>query len=271
MSGPPHETFVGQLISSPVGSWITVDLALRGDGDHLVGEDERHPQVPVRVEAAAVRRPEPRALGGRRAGKRGFAEHGAVGLGRPEQAVRADEESDDVPAHRLADVEVRLVGVEGQAVREGEARRHHLGAGARLVGGPDAAVPTDDHVLGAPEADADLPEALDRDRFEHRCAMWGGNDRVGRYASEKRRRLRTRSPSAPFPMISWVTPGGSLPLTAFAASPRASTLLTKSSAAGFAIPLTSDRAGPRVAGRARLRALAFFARFFMAVCYTGWF
>src|SRR2546425_741017 len=73
-------------------------------------------------------------------------------------------------------------------------------------------------------------------------------------------------------MISWVTPGGSLPLTAFAASPRASTPLTKSSAAGLAIPLTSvDRAGPRVAGRARLRALAFFARFFMAVCYTGWF
>src|SRR2546427_549768 len=87
----------------------------------------------------------------------------------------------------------------------------------------------------------------------------------------KRRRFRIRSPSAPFPMISWVTPGGSLPLTTFAASPRASTLLTKSSAAGFAIPLTSDRAGPRVAGRARLRALAFFARFFMAVCYTGWF
>src|SRR3989449_6171123 len=159
---------------------------------------------------------------------------------------------------RLADEAQRPVG-------------KNLGAGARLVGGPDAAVPTDDHVLGAPEADADLPEALDRDRCEHRCAMWGGNDRVGRYASEKRRRLRIRSPSAPFPMISWVTPGGSLPLTAFAASPRASTLLTKSSAAGFAIPLTSDRAGPRVAGRARLRALAFFARFFMAVCYTGWF
>src|SRR2546426_10440363 len=67
---------------------------------------------------------------------------------------------------RLADAAQRPVG-------------KNLGAGARLVGGPDAAVPADDHVLGAPEADADLPEALDRDRCEHRCAMWGGNDRVG--------------------------------------------------------------------------------------------
>src|SRR5438034_6516144 len=57
-----------------------------------------YPQVPVRVEAAAVRRPEPRALGGRRAGERGFAEHGAVGLGRPEQ--RSEEHTSELQSHR---------------------------------------------------------------------------------------------------------------------------------------------------------------------------
>jgi len=41
-----------------------------------------------------------------------------------------------------------------------------LGARARLVGGPHAAVAPDDDVFRALEADADLAEARERDRGE---------------------------------------------------------------------------------------------------------
>src|SRR5881396_3828069 len=103
-----------------------------------------------------------------------------------------------------------------------------------------------------------------------RVAVHGSSPEKKRYASEKRRRLMRSSPSALLPMISCVTPGGSLPLTAFAASPRTSTPLTNSSAAGFAIRPSADfRARARTAARARRWDLAVFARFFMAVCYTA--
>src|SRR5204862_7117248 len=56
----------------------------------------------------------------------------------------------------------------------------NLGAGARLVGGPDAPVAPDDDVLRAPEADADLLEARERDRGEgHRGRVRGLSGVVG--------------------------------------------------------------------------------------------
>ena len=109
----------------------------RRDRHHLVRHRQRHPQIPLLVEPAAVRqtqlppllrRERPR----RRQIRHALAQLRPVLLPRPQRPVRPNRKPQHIAARRLADVHMLLRRIERHPVRKLDLRRQHRRRAVRL-------------------------------------------------------------------------------------------------------------------------------------------